>query len=348
MNCISKLYHTQSNRIMKTHFKLSAMLPTLALALTLFSCEAPAPSESIVELAAGNDQVSTLVAALEAAELTTALEGEGPFTVFAPSNAAFEALPEGVVEALLKPENKEVLATILRYHVTAAKLNAADVVGAIEAGNGSHTVETLSGGTLTAMMSGENVALKDAQGNTATVTATDMEGSNGTIHLIDAVLLPEGIDPAALLAKPDLVAIAAGNDDFSTLVAAVQAAGLVETLQGAGPFTVFAPANSAFEALPEGTVEMLLKPESKDQLTSILTYHVVAGKVDAATLIAAIQGAEGGKYTIPTVNGGTLTASLDGENVILTDAKGNTATIIATDVEASNGLIHVIDAVAMP
>lgn len=333
---------------MKTHFKLSAMLPVLALALTLFSCEAPAPSESIVELAAGNDQVSTLVAALEAAELTTALEGEGPFTVFAPSNAAFEALPEGVVEALLKPENKEVLATILRYHVTAAKLNAADVVSAIEAGNGSHTVETLSGGTLTAMMSGENVALKDAQGNTATVTATDMEGSNGTIHLIDAVLLPEGIDPAALLAKPDLVAVAAGNDDFSTLVAAVQAAGLVETLQGAGPFTVFAPANSAFEALPEGTVEMLLKPESKDQLTSILTYHVVAGKVDAATLIAAIQGAEGGKYTIPTVNGGTLTASLDGENVILTDAKGNTATIIATDVEASNGLIHVIDAVAMP
>ena len=332
---------------MKTHFKFSSFLPLLALAFTLFSCQ-PTPSENIVQIAAGNEQVSTLVSALEAAELTTALEGEGPFTVFAPSNAAFEALPEGLLEALLLPENKEVLATILRYHVASAKLNAKDVVDAITAGDGTHSFETLGGGTLTAMMSGENVALQDAQGNTVNVTSTDMQASNGVIHLIDAVLLPAGIDVAALLTTPDLVAVAAGNDDFSTLVAAVQAAGLVETLQGDGPFTVFAPANAAFAALPEGTVDMLLMPENKDQLSGILTYHVVAGKVDAATLVAAIQGAEGGKYTITTVNGGTLTASMDGENVILMDAKGNKATVTATDVEASNGLIHVIDAVVMP
>lgn len=148
-------------------------------------------------------------------------------------------------------------------------------------------------------------------------------------------------------AAPTIVGIATSNDDFSTLAAAVQAAGLVETLNGEGPFTVFAPTNAAFEKLPEGTVAGLLKPESKDALTGILTYHVVPGSIMAADVVAAIQD-NNGEFAVKTVQGGMLTASLEGENVILTDAAGNKATVIMTDVDASNGVIHAIDAVVMP
>jgi len=145
----------------------------------------------------------------------------------------------------------------------------------------------------------------------------------------------------------NIVGVAAGNENFSTLVAAVKAANLVETLSGNGPFTVFAPVNAAFDKLPEGTVAGLLKPESKETLTAILTYHVVAGKFMAADVVKAI-GDNDGKFTIPTVQGGTLTASLSDGNVILTDSKGNSSTIIITDVAASNGVIHAIDSVVMP
>lgn len=144
-----------------------------------------------------------------------------------------------------------------------------------------------------------------------------------------------------------IVAVAQGNDDFSTLVTAVTAAELVDTLSGTGPFTVFAPTNAAFAKLPEGTLETLTAPEGKEQLTSILTYHVVPGAVDAATLTNAIE-TNGGSYEITTVNGGTLTASIKDGAVILTDAAGGTATVTATDVAASNGMIHVIDTVVMP
>lgn len=144
-----------------------------------------------------------------------------------------------------------------------------------------------------------------------------------------------------------IVDVASGNDDFSTLVTAVTAAGLGETLSGTGPFTVFAPNNAAFAKLPEGTLDTLTQPENKDQLTGILTYHVVPGKTDAATLIEAIN-ANDGAYEITTVNGASLTASLDGESVVLTDAAGGKSTVTATDVEASNGVIHVIDTVVMP
>ena len=150
-----------------------------------------------------------------------------------------------------------------------------------------------------------------------------------------------------VMETPTIVGVAAGNDNFSTLVAAVTAAGLVETLNSAGPFTVFAPTNAAFAKLPEGAVEGLLLPESKETLTAVLTYHVVSGKFMAADVVAAI-GENGGSFSIPTVQGGTLTASLSGENVILTDGAGNTSTIVITDVAASNGVIHAIESVVMP
>lgn len=144
-----------------------------------------------------------------------------------------------------------------------------------------------------------------------------------------------------------IVDVAAGNEDFSTLVTAVTAADLAETLSGEGPFTVFAPTNAAFAKLPEGTLEELTKPESKATLVGILTYHVVAGETSAEALGEAIAAGEG-SAELTTVNGSKLTASVDGEAVILTDAAGNTSTITATDIEASNGVVHVIDTVVMP
>lgn len=148
-------------------------------------------------------------------------------------------------------------------------------------------------------------------------------------------------------AQSTIVDVAVGSKDHSTLVAAVKAAGLVGTLNSAGPFTVFAPVNAAFAKLPAGTVETLLKPENKALLTSILTYHVVAGNIDAAAVVAAIK--EGnGKATLQTVSGRKLVAAIENGKVVLTDEKGGKSVVIATDLKGSNGIIHVIDTVVMP
>ncbi|MFB0910366.1 MAG: fasciclin domain-containing protein [Flavobacterium sp.] len=155
------------------------------------------------------------------------------------------------------------------------------------------------------------------------------------------------MDTTMVAETPNIVGVAAANEDFSTLVTAVKAAGLVETLSGDVPFTVFAPNNAAFAKLPAGTVESLLKPESLDKLKSILTYHVVSGNFDAATVIDAINKNDG-KYSVTTVQGGTIVLSLNDGKVMLTDANGGTATVILADVAASNGVIHAIDTVVMP
>ncbi|GAA4001718.1 fasciclin domain-containing protein [Sphingomonas humi] len=144
-----------------------------------------------------------------------------------------------------------------------------------------------------------------------------------------------------------VVEVAVGNSDFSTLVAAVKAAGLAETLSGKGPFTVFAPTNAAFAKLPAGTVETLLKPENKATLTSVLTYHVVPGRVNAAQLTKLIKDG-GGTATLTTVQGGTIKASLMGDRIMLTDAKGGMSHVVTANVMASNGVIHAIDTVVMP
>lgn len=167
-------------------------------------------------------------------------------------------------------------------------------------------------------------------------------GSESTTETaVDSTIVEEVVE------TPNVVGVAVGNENFATLVAAVKAAELVETLSGEGPFTVFAPTNDAFAKLPAGTVDGLLKPESKDQLTAVLTYHVVAGKYDAAAVVEAING-NGGKFTVTTVQGGTIELSLKDGNVLLTDANGGTATVVMADVPASNGVIHAIDSVVMP
>jgi uncharacterized surface protein with fasciclin (FAS1) repeats len=152
----------------------------------------------------------------------------------------------------------------------------------------------------------------------------------------------------AMLPTRDIVDNAVNSADHTTLVAAVKAAGLVETLKGPGPFTVFAPVNAAFAALPAGTVETLLKPENKAALTGVLTYHVVAGRYDAASIERAIR-AGGGQASLKTVAGGTLTAMMNGpRNIVVRDARGNVASVTTYDVRQSNGVIHVVDRVLMP
>ena len=148
-------------------------------------------------------------------------------------------------------------------------------------------------------------------------------------------------------AAPNIVQVAMSTGVHNTLVAAVKAAGLVETLSGPGPFTVFAPTDTAFAKLPEGTVATLVKPENKGTLTTILTYHAVAGKVTAGDLIKLIN-ANGGKATITTVAGATLTAELVGGKVVITDGAGGKTTVVQTDVMTSNGVIHVTDGVFLP
>jgi len=152
---------------------------------------------------------------------------------------------------------------------------------------------------------------------------------------------------APMYASKDIVDNAVNSKDHTTLVAAVKAAGLVDTLKSPGPFTVFAPTNEAFAALPAGTVDTLLKPENKGKLTAVLTYHVVAGKMDAATLVAAIK-AGGGKATLKTVEGDPLTLSTADGKVLVMDESGGTATVTIADVYQSNGVIHVIDKVLLP
>jgi len=152
---------------------------------------------------------------------------------------------------------------------------------------------------------------------------------------------------AAMYASKDIVDNAVNSKDHTTLVAAVKAAGLVKTLKGKGPFTVFAPTNEAFGKLPAGTVETLVKPESKAVLTKILTYHVVAGKLDAKAIAKAIK-AGNGKAELTTVAGGKIWASMEGEKLILTDEKGGTSTVTIANVMQKNGVIHVVDTVLMP
>lgn len=179
------------NLKMKLVLVMSVLVTTISYAQTKMVGGAEMyPTKNIVENAVNSNDHTTLVAAVKAAELVETLSSDGPFTVFAPTNAAFGNLPEGTVATLLKPENKEQLQTVLTYHVIAGKFNAKDVVAAIKKGGGKAELKTVSGGMLTAMLDGKNVKIKDSKGNVATVTIADVNQSNGVIHVIDTVLLP--------------------------------------------------------------------------------------------------------------------------------------------------------------
>ena len=294
----------------------------LTAALALFSL-AHAADGDIVDVASKNGNFETLVAAVTAAGLVETLQGEGPFTVFAPTDEAFAALPEGTVETLLKPENKDKLTSILTYHVVSGAVMAADVKpGAVGSVEGDTIDITVTDGKV----------MVDA----ATVTTADVKATNGVIHVIDTVIMPAEPEPAPPPPPKtnNIVDVAVGAGSFGTLVAAVKAADLVDTLTGEGPFTVFAPTDEAFAALGT-TVDDLLKPENKDKLTSILTYHVVSGKVMAGDIAS-------GK--VATVEGSDLKVKVKKGAVTL----NKSVNVVKTDIAADNGVVHVIDGVLMP
>ncbi|WP_207210330.1 fasciclin domain-containing protein [Lichenibacterium ramalinae] len=184
--------------------------------------------------------------------------------------------------------------------------------------------------------------------NNKSISRSVMLASVFALSLVGTALAADPmVGGAPMMASKTIVENASQAKNLTTLVTAVKAAGLVDTLSGPGPFTVFAPTNAAFDKLPKGTVEKLTQPDMKADLTKILTYHVVAGKIDAAEIMKGIK-AGGGSYNMKTVEGGTLTAKMDGDKVALIDAKGGGALVETADVFQSNGVVHVIDSVLMP
>ena len=266
--------------------------------------------KDIVDTAVSAGSFTILAKALTEAELVGALKGDGPFTVFAPTDEAFKKLPKGTLETLLKPENRDMLVGILTYHVVPGEYKAGKVLS-------SKTLTTLNG---------QRADIAGGDIDNATIVKTDIECSNGIIHVIDEVILPE---------SDSILEIATSAGSFNTLAAALEAADLIDALSGEGPFTVFAPTDEAFAALPDGTLDMLLKPENKDKLRSILLYHVVEGRVYADQAIEAEKAA--------TLQGGKVKITKSWGNVKINDAK-----VVNADIEASNGVIHVIDRVILP
>ncbi|MDX2192053.1 MAG: fasciclin domain-containing protein [Gemmatimonadales bacterium] len=291
-------------------------LPLLTLTLLGSAALRPvaAQERDLVGTARAAGSFTTLLAALDAAELTRTLGGRGPFTVLAPTDDAFRRLPGGTVEKLLRPENREQLRTILKYHVLDGRVPAAQVRQLRAAG-------TLAGQRVRIGEQGGRLTVNDA-----VVLTADVAARNGIIHVIDQVLLPQ---------EQNVVGVAKAQGMFGTLLAAAEAAGLGNVLAATSPITLFAPTDDAFRRLPAGTVESLLKPENREKLAAILSYHVVAGKVyaDQALQARTAKTAQGQPVMVRVVDGGL---------------RVNQSRIIAADVEAANGVIHVIDQVLLP
>lgn len=190
-------------------------------------------------------------------------------------------------------------------------------------------------------------ALAEGYGRNVPVDMNASVAGSNAAATMGSAAAPKTVGGSPMYVTRDIVDNAVNSKDHTTLVAAVKAAGLVDTLKSPGPFTVFAPTNAAFSALPAGTVDSLLKPENKGMLAGVLTYHVVPGQIDGRSLAAAISKG-GGSATLKTAAGGSLTASMRGSDVVITDAKGNAAVVRIADVYQSNGVIHVVDKVLMP
>ncbi|MEL7499575.1 MAG: fasciclin domain-containing protein [Planctomycetota bacterium] len=282
-------------------------------ALVMLSSQAFA-QKTIVQTAIDAGNFKTLVTAVQAAGLVDTLNGHQEFTVFAPTDEAFAQLDSNTLSSLLKPENKDQLTQILTYHVVKGRVNARDAYGLDNAA-------TVNGQRLGIDFQGNELKVNDSR-----IVVTDIQCSNGVIHVIDAVMLPK-------LANIPATATAAGN--FNTLLAAVGAAGLGEVLSGPGPFTVLAPTDEAFAALPAGTVETLLKPENKQKLIDILKYHVIAGRVYDTDAVNARQA--------NSLLGRSLNIDVTADGL-----KINDATVIAKNIETTNGVIHAIDQVLLP
>ena len=293
--------------------KLVSLVVALALVATLSGAALAQAPGDIVATAVADGRFTTLAAALQAAGLVETLQGEGPFTVFAPTDEAFKKLPEGTVEALL--QDIPALTEILLYHVVAGHFEAADVIARSE-------LETVGGGLLTVKVEEGKVMINQAQ-----VVIPDVKASNGVIHAIDSVLIPP--KPA-----PDIVEVAVADGRFTTLATALQAAGLVEFVKQSAPLTVFAPTDEAFAKLPEGTLENLLK--DKAALTRILLYHIAPGRYSAEEVVR--------KSSVATFAGEYPSISQKAGGQVMVDQ----AQVLIPDIAAGNGVIHVIDSVILP
>lgn len=267
---------------------------------------------NIVQTAA-NRSFTTLVTAVNTANLSNTLSMASPLTVFAPTDAAFSQLPMVVREDLFKAENNVLLTKILRYHVVSGNVSSASITSSTPI-----NVTTLQGSALAVSRNGSGV-----QVNSAMVVAADVLATNGVIHGIDKVLLPPF----------DIVETALTNGIFRTLISALRAADLLGALQATGPFTVFAPTDTAFEKIANATLVDLLRPANKDKLANILKYHVVSQRLAAANLPAMAT----------TLAGQTVAIMRNGSMV-----KVNNATVTQADIATTNGLIHIIDTVLMP
>lgn len=321
----------------------------------------PAPStataaapKSIVSVAAGNPQFSSLVAAVQFAstnnDLVNLLSGAGNFTVFAPTNAAFDALAReltgnnnATAADLLVPANRALVRGVLEYHVLGARIARAQVplgaaIDPVLAGTDSFRIE----------VRGTGLQITDGRLRTANITATDIEADNGLIHVIDKVILPAEATPSR-----SIVQIAAGNADFSSLVAALQFASdnndLVTLLSGTGNFTVFAPTNTAFDALAReltgnanATAADLLVPANRALVRTVLQYHVLTTRVLASAIAP-------GRAVTPALGAGSFfKIVVDGGQPAIIDGRARSANIVATDILATNGVIHAIDRVILP
>ncbi len=271
---------------------------------------------SVVDVIVNSPDHNTLEVAVIAAELADDLSGPGPFTVFAPTDAAFAALPAGVVDALLVDPTGD-LAQILLYHVVSGTALSTSLTD-------GQTITTLQGEDITVTIGMNGVMI-----NNATVVVADIVADNGVVHVIDAVLLPPAPEPTNTILD-----IVVNSDDHDTLEVAVIAAGLAETLSGDGPYTVFAPTDAAFAALPAGTIEALLA--NTGELMNILLYHVASGTVLSTDLTNG--------QTIPTLTFfPPLVVTIDANGVFI-----NNAMVTVADIVADNGVVHVIDAVLLP
>jgi LPXTG-motif cell wall-anchored protein len=308
---------------------MEKVLSILMMALLIFSMMPTyAADGDIVDIAVNNGSFNTLVAALQKAELVEALQAEGPFTVFAPTDDAFAKLLADLNITADDLLNHPQLADVLLYHVVGAKVMSTD----------------LSDGQKAATLQGEEITVDLSNGvkiDMSTVTGADVEATNGVIHIIDTVLVPKAFKLDAepmmedkMMPEKDIVGIALGSEDFSMLVSLLQKADLVETLQGEGPFTVFAPTNQAFSdllaALDITAAELMAQPD----LAKVLLYHVVPGKVMSTDLSNGLQAA--------TAEGTNITVDLtDGVKI-------NDSSVTAADIEATNGVVHVIDSILVP
>jgi uncharacterized surface protein with fasciclin (FAS1) repeats len=306
-----------------TRSSLALSLAALLAACGSDTADAGTPTQNVVQLAQGNPDLSILVEAVVAADLGGTLTAPGPYTVFAPTNAAFAALLTelGVTKAQLLAD-KPLLTAVLQYHVLGARVAKSQIpLG--------KAITPVGGGFFKIDQSGTDLVITDGRNRTARIVATDISASNALVHVVDKVILP---------ANKTIVQTAQSLPDFSILVEAVIAADLVPTLSGAGPFTVFAPTNAAFAALlTELGVTKAQLLANKPLLTAVLTYHVLGARVLKADVVPGAQP--------NTVQGENFSIS---PALVISDKRARSSNIVATDVLTSNGVIHVIDRVILP